>query len=103
MKSIHASYTDFVQETIKRFKPEWMEGKKEEEWRKNGMNSTTLTSTEKAEAQHYIADADACLKDEFEKDHDINIRKLTEEEFEQFAESNDYTAGELIDLMDVLT
>lgn len=103
MKSIHASYTDFVQETIKRLKPEWLEGEKEEEWRKNGINSAILTSAEKAEARQYTADADACLKEEYEKEHELEIKKLTDEEFEQFAESNDYTAGELIDLMSVLT
>lgn len=102
MKPIHAGYVDFVQETVKRLKPEWMDGEKEQDWQKNGVNSDKLTASEKAEAQQYLADADACLKDEFEKEHELTFAKLTDKEFEEFAGSNDLTAGQLIELMDVL-
>lgn len=102
MKPIQTSYIDFVQETVKRLKPEWMDSEKEAEWGKNGMNSTILNSTEKAEAKQYMADADECLKEEFNKEHELELNKLTDEEFEQFAESNDFTTGQMIELMDIL-
>lgn len=102
MKPIQTSYMDFVQETVKRLKPEWMDSEKEAEWGKNGMNSTILNSTEKAEAKQYMADADECLKEEFNKEHELELNKLTDEEFEQFAESNDFTTGQMIELMDIL-
>ena len=102
MKPIQTAYMDFVQETVKRLKPEWMDEEKEKEWGKNGMNSTILTSTEKAEARQYMSDADDCLKEEFEKEHELDLKKLTDEEFEQFAESNDFTTGQLIELMGIL-
>ena len=102
MKPIHAAYADFVDETLKRLKPEWMDGEKEKEWRSKGTDSDSLTSTEKSEAQQYMADADNCLKDEFTKDHKLTFKKLSDKEFQDFAESNDFTAGQLIELMSVL-
>lgn len=102
MKPIHTAYIDKAQEAVKRLKPEWMDGEKEAEWNKNSIYSETLTSAEKAEARQYNAELDACLKEEFEKEQEVKIEKLTDEEFEQFADSNDYTTGQLIELMNVL-
>lgn len=102
LKPIHTEYIDKAQEAVKRLKPEWLEGDKEAEWNKNGIYSESLTSTEKAEARQYGSSLDACLKEEFEKEREVNIVKLTEEEFNQFAESNDFTTGQLVELMNVL-
>lgn len=102
MKPVHAAYMDCVQETMTRLKPEWMDGEKEQEWQRNGMGSEVLTSSEKAEIQQYLAQADACLKDQFEREHDIKFPRLTDEEFEEFADSNDYTVGQLLAIHDVL-
>lgn len=102
MKPVHEAYMDCVQETLKRLKPEWMDGEKEQEWQKLGMNSEKLTAAEKAEAQQYMAEADACLKDEFDKEQTVTFPRLTDEEFEEFADSNDYTIGQLLALHDTL-
>lgn len=102
MKPIFTSYDDFRQETVKRLKPEWMDEAKEREWATKGERSGVLTSTEKAEARQYYADADKGLREELEKEVKLDYPKLTEEEFTKFAESNDFTTGQLIELMNVM-
>ena len=102
MKPVFTAYNDFAQETVKRLKPEWMDDAKEREWASNGERSQSLTATEKAEARQFYADADKGLKEELEKDVTLDYPKLTDDEFKQFAESNDFTTGQLIELMNVL-
>ena len=107
MKPIATDYEDFRKDAIDRLKPEGYDemNKKLEQWQKEG-EKTTLTFTERAEINKFFADyqmaVDKCLNEETEKEHDIDFGKLTDDEFKQFADSNDFTAGQLIELMDIL-
>ena len=107
MKPVATDYEDFRKEALERLKKEdfGVKAEKVQQWQKEGEN-TTLTATEKAELNQYFADyqmeVDKCLKEEAEKDHDLSFTKLTGEEFQQYAESNDFTAGQLNELMDLI-
>lgn len=107
LKPIATDYEDFRKDALERLKPEGFDEmvKKAEQWQKDGEN-TTLTATERAGINQFFADyqmeVDKCLKEETEKEHDLEFAKLSEDEFTQFADSNDFTAGQMIELMDIL-
>ena len=107
LKPVATDYEDFRKEALERLKKDDFEAMAEKvrKWEKEG-EDTTLTATEKAELNQYFADyqmeVDKCLKEEAEKDHDLSFTKLTDDEFQQYAESNDFTAGQLNELMDLI-
>ena len=78
---------------------------KAQQWQKEG-EKTTLTATERAEINQFFADyqieVDKCLNDEVNKEHELELTKLTAEEFTSLCDGNDWTAGQMLELMDII-
>lgn len=108
MKPVTSEFEDFRKDAIDRLKPEGYEdmAKKAEQWQKEG-DSTTLTATEKAELNQFFGDfqrdVEKCLADEAEKEHETAFSKLTDAEFSSLCEGNDWTAGQMLELMDLIS
>lgn len=98
LKPVHKGYADKVEEAMNRLKPEWLTDEKKHEWDTRGVWSDKLTGEEKDGINDYLKSVDLCLKDDFEKETDISFDHLTDEEFEHLADSNDFTAGQLMEL-----
>lgn len=98
LKPVHKGYADKVEEAMNRLKPEWLTDEKKHEWDTRGVWSDKLTGEEKDGINDYLKSVDLCLKDDFEKETDISFDHLTDKEFEHLADSNDFTAGQLMEL-----
>ena len=94
----YAATSKTVEEAMNRLKPEWLTDEKKHEWDTRGVWSDKLTGEEKDGINDYLKSVDLCLKDDFEKQTDISFDHLTDEEFEHLADSNDFTAGQLMEL-----
>lgn len=102
MKPIHKAYAEKVEEAMNKLKPEWLTDEKKHEWDTRGVWSDKLTGEEKDGINDYLKSVDLCLKDDFEAETEITFDHLTAEEFQHFAESNDFTAGQLMELQDLI-
>lgn len=107
MKPIATDYDDFRKDALERLKPEGYDAmaEKAQQWQKDGEN-TTLTATERAEINQFFADyqteVDKCLNDEVNKEHELSFTKLTADEFTALCDGNDWTAGQMLELMDII-
>ena len=107
MKPVATEYEDFRKDALERLKPEGFDkmAEKAQQWQKEG-EDTTLTATERAEINQFFADyqaeVDKCLKEEVEKEHELEFKKLTGEEFTSLCDGNDWTAGQMLELMDIV-
>ena len=107
-KPIATDYEDFRKDALERLKPEGFDkmAEKAQKWQSEG-EKTTLTATERAEINKFFADyqieVDKCLKEETEKEHELDYPKLTDKEFTELCDGNDWTAGQMLELMDILT
>lgn len=107
MKPIATDYEDFRKDALERLKPEGFDAmaEKAQQWQKEG-DKTTLTATERAEINQFFADyqtdVDKCLNDEVNKEHELELTKLTAEEFTSLCDGNDWTAGQMLELMDII-
>ena len=102
LKPYYTDYMDKLEEARKRLKPEWYTEGKETEWNYRGIYSDKLTGEEKDGIHDYLKNLDTCMKDDFEKEQDVDYTHLTDDEFLKYAESNDFTAGQLTDLQDLI-
>lgn len=108
MKPIATAFEDFRKDALEKLRPEGFDEmqKKLEQWQKDG-DKTTLTSTERAEINQFFADysrdVDKCLKEEMEKDNDITFDKLESKEFIALCDGNDWSAGVMLELMDLIS
>ena len=101
-KSVVQNYEDLAKETTTRFKPEWLSEDKAQEWSRNGENSEKLTKDEKMAIIQYLNEANKYLEEELNKECELDTNKLTDEEFTQFMDSNDFTIGEFTILSEIL-
>lgn len=102
MKPIHKAYTEKLEEAMKRLKPEWLTDEKWQEWNMRGVWSDKLTGKEKDGINDYLKAVDLCMKDDFEKEQEITFEKMDNDQFQSFADSNDYTTGQLLELQELL-
>lgn len=101
-KSVAQDYEDLAKETTTRLKPEWLSEDKAQEWSRNGENSEKLTKDEKIAIVQYLNEANKYLEEELNKECELDTNKLTDEEFTQFMDSNDFTIGEFTILSEIL-
>lgn len=102
LEEIYKEYQELLKETVRRLKPSWFEGDKVTEWEKNNINSDKLSGEEKAEIIKYVNEVNSLIEEEFNKEVKLDIDKLSEEEWKEFIDSNDYTARQLIDFIEIL-
>lgn len=102
MKPVQEGFADFQQEAFKRLRPEWMTDEKAAEWDSKGTNSDKLTSIEKAQAIQYLKEVNDCLEPEFNGEKEVSIVKLNDDEYFGLCDSNDWTAGQMLSLMEII-
>lgn len=101
-KVVAQDYEDLAKETTTRLKPEWLSEDKAQEWSRNGENSEKLTKDEKIAIIQYLNEVNKYLERELNKECELDTNKLTDEEFTQFMDSNDFTIGEFTILSEIL-
>ena len=95
MRSIAEDYEQFLKDVQEKFKPEnWDDvQQKVQQWQQEGEN-TTLTEEERMTVNRalieYTKKVDSAVKDELEKEVDINIEKLKEESLTKLIIENDW-------------
>lgn len=107
LKGIVVPYQDFVKDAQEKLKGENHEDiiSKAQKWQQEGDNCD-LSHEERVEINTYLMDyqkrQDECLKEEFEKLHEIEFDKLNEDSFGKLVASNDWTVGIVIDIQDLI-
>lgn len=74
-------------------------------WGEEGRDCTlTVEDRRKVLAyfDEYKKNVDESLKDEWEKEHEVELEKLTEEEFERLLERNEWNASTVSAIMDIV-
>ena len=103
MRSIAEDYEQFLKDVQEKFKPEnWDDvQQKVQQWQQEGEN-TTLTEEERMTVNRalieYTKKVDSAVKDELEKEVDINIEKLKEESLTKLIIENDWELKKLEEL-----
>ena len=96
MKPVVTAFEDFRNEAQEKLKDDNFEKMQAtaKKWQDEG-EKTTLSDKGKIEVNTYFFDysqkIEACMKEESEKDIDIEIKKLSEKGFQNFIASNDFT------------
>lgn len=96
MKPVVTAFEDFRTEAQEKLKDERFDDmqKLAKKWQEEG-EKTTLSDKEKIEVNTYFFDYSqkigACMKEESDKDIDIEIKKLSDKGFQSFVSSNDFT------------
>lgn len=100
IRKIGNDFNDFKTVVLEKLKGENHDelAKMANKWQKEKEN-TTLTEQEKIKVNSYFAEYNnkvtKCLKEELEKEHDLDDVNLTEEAFGQLVASNDWTLGQI--------
>lgn len=102
MKPAYTEYLEKLEEATKRLRPEWYTQEKESEWNFRGIYSDKLTGEEKSGIREYLSNMELCMKDDFDREQDVKYDHLSEDEFVAYAESNDFTAGQLVELQEII-
>jgi lipase chaperone LimK len=78
---------------------------KAQQWQREG-EKTTLTIEERTEINKYLNYYNQrimeCVKDEAEKEHELQVESLSEEAFGKLLESNDWNANKIMTIQDFL-
>lgn len=72
------------------------------EWKDKGSLDKDNQNKVVAYYKEYNQKLDESLQDEFEKLHEVELDKLTEEEFEQLIASNEFTVNQIIAIEDLI-
>lgn len=107
LKGIVSPYEGYVKDAAEKLKGENHDeySKKLNEWKEQGADCK-LTKEERNQVLEYFNEynskLDESLKDEFEKQHEVDFDKLTEDEFEQLLESNKWNVNQIITIEDLI-
>lgn len=107
MKKISTDFNELLEDAREKLKGENHDVliEKAARWQQEG-DSVNLTDDEKIEINNYLADysskIDECIKDDAEKEHELEFTKLTEEEFEGLISSNDWDVKTIMDIQEVI-
>lgn len=103
LKQVIAPYQEFVKDAQEKFK-----GEKHDEYAKI-LQETDKEKYSHAEmvaaseyAKEYSEKLNECLKEEFEKEHDVEFEKLSEAAFEKLMESNEWTVSVAMQVQDIV-
>ena len=101
MRGIVMDFEAFRKDAMERLKPDGYEeaSEKAEKWRQWNAEKKGYCPITNAEIvalnalfAAYNADVEECLKIEASKEHDVTFEKLTEDDMEQYLDSNDFSA-----------
>ncbi len=98
LKPLAAAYDDFLKDASERLRPAGAEAIAMKQER-----GEALTDAERAAAEKYSRDVEACVSTELKRGNELSFEGLTEEELTGLAAANDgWTAGQLMMLADAL-
>lgn len=107
LKPISTAYEEFVKDAQEKLKGDNFEDiqKKAQKWQEEGEN-TSLSLEERREINTYLNDYNnkvvECLKEEVEKDNELNYEKISEDAFGKLVSSNDFDVKTIMNLQDAL-
>lgn len=113
IKPIAKGYEDFVEDAKNKLKDEKYEdmSNKAHDWNKANQNKkrSSLTDADIAELEAineyfvgYNKRIETCLKEEAEKEVEVEFEKLSEDAFCKLVSSNDWTCSQILSLSDVI-
>ena len=101
MQGVAEEWDKFMENVDKKLQKENHEEiiEKAKKWNSEGEN-TTLTNDEKAEINKYLIEfqkeKNECIKEEVEKEHEIEFTKINENAFEKLVDSNDWSVNQIL-------
>lgn len=107
MKKITTDFNELVADAREKLKGDNHDEiiEKASRWQQEG-ESVNLTDKEKIEINTYLSEysnrIDNCIKDDAEKEHEMEFVKLTDEEFEGLISSNDWDVKTIMDIQEVI-
>ena len=107
LKPISTAYEEFVKDAQEKLKGDDFEDiqKKAQKWQEEGEN-TSLSLEERREINTYLNGYNnkvvECLKEEVEKDNELNYEKILEDAFGKLVSSNDFDVKTIMNLQDAL-
>lgn len=107
LKPISTAYEEFVKDAQEKLKGDDFEDiqKKAQKWQEEG-ESTSLSLEERREINTYLNGYNnkvvECLKEEVEKDNELNYEKISEDAFGKLVSSNDFDVKTIMNLQDAL-
>ncbi len=107
LKPISTAYEEFVKDAQEKLKGDDFEDiqKKAQKWQEEGEN-TSLSLEERREINTYLNGYNnkvvECLKEEVEKDNELNYEKISEDAFGKLVSSNDFDVKTIMNLQDAL-
>lgn len=107
MKKINEEFDSFRTDVMEKLKgdnhDEMIE--RAQKWQQEG-EKTTLSEQERIEINSYFTEYNEkvtnCLKEEIEKEHELDDIKLTDDAISKLIASNDWTLGQVESVMDML-
>lgn len=108
IKSIVRDFDNFKKEILEKLKDDDYDSmfKKLQKWQQEGKN-TILTSDEQLKINKYFQTYNnqilKCVKEEAEKDIELNMIKLTDESFKKLIASNDWSIEQSLTLYEFFT
>ena len=100
LKGIMTPFQEFVKDAQEKLKGEHHEEMAKKQERKD------LTAEERQEVNEYAAEYNSkvneCVKEEWEKEHEVNFSKLSEEAFGKLMHSNEWTASQAMAVQDLI-
>ena len=107
LKPISTAYEEFVKDAQEKLKGDDFEDiqKKAQKWQEEREN-TSLSLEERREINTYLNGYNnkvvECLKEEVEKDNELNYEKISEDAFGKLVSSNDFDVKTIMNLQDAL-
>lgn len=107
LKEVADGFEAFRKDALEKLKPEDFDewSKKAQKWQ--GKTATTADEQQEVGAintyfARYNSEVGKCLEDEYSKEHELELEKIDEAQFEQLCDSNDWTVEQCMTLYDRL-
>ena len=107
IKKVNSEYEDFLKDAQEKLKGDDFESMKEkvQKWQEEGEKSN-LPMSERIAINKFFTEynnsVSKCMKEEEEKEVDLDYEKLTEDEFKAFVSSNDFDVQTMVLMQDIL-
>ncbi len=97
LKKVATDFDDFLKDVQERLKPEAFDA-----IAAKVQSQKELSKAESDAWTKYQKDIQDCLHDELEKQVDLDFKPLSEDAIAHFIDSNDFSAGDIILILDIL-
>lgn len=97
LKKTATDFNDFLQDAQKKLKPDGFDA-----ITFKIQNKEELTYEENNKVVKYNQDVSECVKDELEKEVELDFEPLSEEAFARFVSSNDFSVSDILVINDII-